>query len=110
MLRRTLALTLAVPTVALTTAGLVPASAATVPTCHGVAATIVGTPGDDTLVGTDGADVIVGLGGNDHLGGCAATTCCAADSARTGSWAGVVTTPSTVASTSTGTSATARSW
>ena len=68
MLRRTLALTLAVPTVALT-AGTLPASAAAPPTCHGVAATVVGTSGDDTLVGTNGADVIVGLGGNDHLRG-----------------------------------------
>jgi len=69
LLRRTLALTLAVPAVALTTAGLTPASAATVPTCHGVAATVVGTAGDDTLVGTNGPDVIVGLGGNDHIRG-----------------------------------------
>jgi Ca2+-binding RTX toxin-like protein len=69
VLRHVLALTLAVPAVALTTAGLTPASAATVPTCHGVAATVVGTAGDDTLVGTDAADVIVGLGGNDHLRG-----------------------------------------
>jgi len=69
LLRRALALTLAVPAVAVTTAGLTPASAATPPTCHGVAATLVGTSGDDRLVGTDGRDVIVGLGGNDHIRG-----------------------------------------
>ena len=33
------------------------------------AATIVGTPGDDTLRGTDGPDVIVGLGGDDTIFG-----------------------------------------
>ena len=33
------------------------------------AATIVGTPGDDTLRGTEGPDVIVGLGGNDTIFG-----------------------------------------
>ncbi|HVL06836.1 MAG TPA: calcium-binding protein [Acidimicrobiales bacterium] len=37
--------------------------------CNGLAATIVGTEGDDTLVGTDGPDVIVGLGGNDRIAG-----------------------------------------
>jgi uncharacterized repeat protein (TIGR01451 family) len=37
--------------------------------CRGVAATIVGTPGDDRLVGTDGRDVIAGLGGNDTIYG-----------------------------------------
>lgn len=35
--------------------------------CHGVAATIVGTRGDDLLLGTDGNDVIVGLAGNDQV-------------------------------------------
>lgn len=39
------------------------------PTCRGVAATIVGTPGDDTLTGTDGDDVIVGQGGADTING-----------------------------------------
>jgi hypothetical protein len=38
-------------------------------TCDGNAATIVGTPGDDSLVGTPGADVIVGLGGDDTITG-----------------------------------------
>ncbi|MGH9892710.1 MAG: calcium-binding protein, partial [bacterium] len=39
------------------------------PTCAGVAATIVGTPGNanDVLVGTEGDDVIAGLGGNDEI-------------------------------------------
>ncbi len=53
-------LTLAVPTAA---------SAATDPTCFGQAATIVGTPGDDSLTGTTGPDVIVGLSGNDTISG-----------------------------------------
>jgi Ca2+-binding RTX toxin-like protein len=35
----------------------------------GVAATIVGTAGNDTLVGTPGRDVIAGLGGNDTISG-----------------------------------------
>ena len=39
----------------------------TVATCAGVAATIVGTDGDDTLTGTAGDDVIVGLDGNDVI-------------------------------------------
>jgi Ca2+-binding RTX toxin-like protein len=39
------------------------------PPCGGVAAMIVGTPGDDNLSGTNGSDVIVGLGGNDTLCG-----------------------------------------
>ncbi len=37
--------------------------------CHGAAATIVGTDGDDVLLGTAGDDVIVGLGGDDVLRG-----------------------------------------
>lgn len=37
------------------------------PACRGVAATITGTPGDDTLVGTGGPDVIVALAGNDRI-------------------------------------------
>lgn len=36
-------------------------------TCHGVQATIVGTPGNDTIGGTGGRDVIVALGGNDRI-------------------------------------------
>src|SRR6266571_2119516 len=51
--------------------GLAPAEARVAGpfTCFGQAATIVGTPGDDTLDGTDGPDVMVGLGGNDTLNG-----------------------------------------
>ncbi len=44
-------------------------STTTAATCDGKAATIVGTPGDDSLVGTSGADVIVGLGGDDTISG-----------------------------------------
>jgi Ca2+-binding RTX toxin-like protein len=46
----------------------VPAQAATA-TCHGVKATIVGTPSSDVLRGTPGRDVINGLGGDDTLYG-----------------------------------------
>jgi uncharacterized protein YkwD len=45
-----------------------PADAAT-HTCGGLAATIVGTPGDDVLDGTAGVDVIVGLAGRDVIRG-----------------------------------------
>jgi hypothetical protein len=37
--------------------------------CRGMAATHVGTEGDDTIVGTPGADVIAALGGNDAVKG-----------------------------------------
>ena len=40
-------------------------------TCQGLAATIVGTAGNDTIRGTSGRDVIVGLGGNDRIEGLA---------------------------------------
>ena len=46
-----------------------PASAGPPPRCHGEAATVVGTAGNDHLVGTDGPDVIVGLGGADRIEG-----------------------------------------
>ena len=39
------------------------------PFCNGVAATIIGTSGDDVLNGTSGDDVIVGLAGNDIING-----------------------------------------
>ncbi|MGI9606409.1 MAG: calcium-binding protein [Acidimicrobiales bacterium] len=39
------------------------------PTCNGLAATVVGTEGNDVLLGTEGPDVMVGLGGNDILRG-----------------------------------------
>ena len=38
-----------------------------VATCRGVAATVIGTAGDDELLGTPGPDVIVALGGNDRI-------------------------------------------
>jgi predicted extracellular nuclease len=37
------------------------------PTCQGLPATIIGTPGDDVLIGTNQADVIVAFGGNDTI-------------------------------------------
>jgi uncharacterized repeat protein (TIGR01451 family) len=37
------------------------------PTCRGVAATVVGTPGDDVLTGTSGPDVVVAFGGSDTI-------------------------------------------
>jgi hypothetical protein len=46
-----------------------PASAATSPTCAGLATSIVGSAGDDVLVGTDGADIVTGLGGDDEIHG-----------------------------------------
>jgi Ca2+-binding RTX toxin-like protein len=39
------------------------------PTCQGVAATIVGTAGNDVITGTSGADVIVAGDGNDTING-----------------------------------------
>ena len=39
----------------------------TTPTCRGLPATIVGTPGDDFIDRHPGDDVIVGLGGNDVI-------------------------------------------
>jgi Ca2+-binding RTX toxin-like protein len=39
------------------------------PTCFGVPATIIGTPGNNTLRGTPGNDVIVGLAGDDIIDG-----------------------------------------
>jgi Ca2+-binding RTX toxin-like protein len=40
-------------------------------TCHGLAATIVGTDGSDVLSGTPARDVIAGLGGDDTISGLA---------------------------------------
>ena len=40
-----------------------------VPTCGGLAPTIVGSEGDDVISGTTGPDVIHGLGGNDTIRG-----------------------------------------
>lgn len=42
---------------------------ASVQTCVGVVANVVGTHGDDTLTGSDEDDVFVGLGGNDTIYG-----------------------------------------
>jgi hypothetical protein len=57
----------------LVAAALLSLAAAEVPAqatfCQGLAATIVGTDGDDRLFGTKGDDVIVGLGGNDTIHG-----------------------------------------
>ena len=39
------------------------------PTCNGLAATIIGTPGDDVIVGTNKSDVIVSFGGDDTIYG-----------------------------------------
>ena len=44
-----------------------PVSAAEGATCLGVAATIVGTPGDDTITGTEGPDVIEAGQGDDTI-------------------------------------------
>ena len=41
----------------------------TPPLCNGLAASIIGTAGNDTLNGTAGADIIAGLGGNDVING-----------------------------------------
>src|SRR5688500_2932857 len=38
-------------------------------TCDGLAATVVGTHGDDILVGTEGPDVIAGLVGSERVEG-----------------------------------------
>jgi hypothetical protein len=40
-----------------------------IPTCNGLAPTLVGTAGNDVVNGTSGRDVIVGLGGADTLNG-----------------------------------------
>ncbi|RHW25648.1 hypothetical protein D0Z08_17870 [Nocardioides immobilis] len=45
------------------------ATASGPPTCGGMAATIVGTSGNDVLTGTAGDDVIVGLKGDDVIDG-----------------------------------------
>jgi predicted extracellular nuclease len=51
-----------------------------VPTCRGLAATIVGTEAGEVLTGTAGADVIVALGGNDVVFGLGGNdTVCAGD-------------------------------
>lgn len=37
------------------------------PTCRGLTATVIGTPGNDVLLGTPGPDVIVALAGTDRI-------------------------------------------
>ena len=67
--RTTLAVVLAGGALAL---GVAPVSApahSAAATCDGIAATIVGTDGDDELTGTTGDDVIAGLGGQDTIDG-----------------------------------------
>ena len=52
------------------------------PTCHGLVATIVGTPGHDVIHGTSQDDVIVGLSGGDAIyGEGGADTICGSDGA-----------------------------
>jgi RTX calcium-binding nonapeptide repeat (4 copies)/Glycosyl hydrolase catalytic core len=48
---------------------LTAAGAASNPRCHGVAATLIGSPHGDRLRGTKGPDVIVGFAGNDKIDG-----------------------------------------
>jgi Ca2+-binding RTX toxin-like protein len=48
---------------------VIAASAPPDPRCHGVAATLIGSPHADLLLGTKGRDVIVGFGGNDKING-----------------------------------------
>lgn len=51
-----------------------------VPTCRGLAATILGTDASELLFGTNGADVIMGFGGNDAVFGLGGDdTVCAGD-------------------------------
>jgi Ca2+-binding RTX toxin-like protein len=53
----------------LSVSGISPAVSAAMPVCAEQAATILGTPGNDTIDGTDGDDVIVGLAGDDLIRG-----------------------------------------
>jgi len=68
--RRLAAAALAAATGVATLAMTTPAAqAARTPTCGGVRATIVGTPGDDRLRGTPQRDVVVARGGDDVVRG-----------------------------------------
>jgi Ca2+-binding RTX toxin-like protein len=58
-------------TVTTTTPGAPSAPSTPSATCRGLAATIVGTPGDDVRTGTPGRDVMLGLEGDDTLRGLA---------------------------------------
>ena len=64
--RRPARLLLLVPAL-LAAAGLAAACEPDPTTCHGKAATILGTDGNDLLPGLGGNDIIVGLGGDDSL-------------------------------------------
>ena len=65
-----LALAISVGAVGAVASSAVTSVAAAAPTeCHGVEATIVGTPGDDHLVGTSGKDVVVAGMGDDVVVG-----------------------------------------
>jgi Ca2+-binding RTX toxin-like protein len=50
--------------------------------CQGRAATLVGTPGDDSITGTNGDDSIVGLGGDDVIGAAGGEDCLSGDGGR----------------------------
>ncbi len=57
-----------------------PLNGASYPTCHGLRATIVGTPSPETITGTSGPDVIAGLAGDDLIrGGDGNDTICGSD-------------------------------
>ena len=65
-----LALAISVGAVGAVASSAAPLVAAAAPTkCHGVAATIVGTAGDDKIIGTNKADVIVAGAGDDIVKG-----------------------------------------
>jgi hypothetical protein len=65
------ATTTAAPTTAAPTTTSTTAAPPSAVSCNGLAATIVGTAGDDVLIGTPGNDVIAGLGGSDTIRGAA---------------------------------------
>lgn len=68
--RRSIALTTCAALLgSLTVATVAAPAAAGNPTCRGVVATIVGTPGADVIVGTTGRDVIAALAGDDIVRG-----------------------------------------
>ena len=61
-----------------------------VPTCMGLPATILGTPGNDVLIGTSGDDVILAYAGDDVLyAGAGIDTICGGDGDDDLGWAAV---------------------